>query len=378
LFGEQGGISGGNGRRKQLTSTKVPHVLEHGFLSVGEAAKRLGKSVTTITRWCETGKLLSIPKAYGQKTSYRIAPQAIEMLLLQEQVSKATVKQNKAVQPHSAYVNAWCQVMANGLMNGRAFSHHTVKAYRYRVEGFLARFPVVTVDALKMALAAIPVDSVAVREKLYKAVVCFSKFLIREDALDEGFPAQAKPLAPKYHKPPKRHTVQEDGLAALLSGCNTPIELAVVTLLAYTGLRASELCSLTLADIDMDAGCLIVRHGKGGKQRRVGLGKASLEAFALYLESSSPRSMASRLFMNAEGRPLNRYNLYQLLQRVGERVKVAVSPHALRRAFVTINANKGRPLQMLQMACGHSKITTTMGYCRTSEQEMIAAMKEWE
>jgi site-specific recombinase XerD len=74
---------------------------------------------------------------------------------------------------------------------------------------------------------------------------------------------------------------------------------------------------------------------------------------------------------------MKRDNLYQLLQQIGKRAKVKVSPHALRRAFVTINANKGRPLQMLQMACGHSKITTTMSYCQTSEQEVIDAMKDW-
>ncbi len=68
---------------------------------------------------------------------------------------------------------------------------------------------------------------------------------------------------------------------------------------------------------------------------------------------------------------------YQRLERLGTKAGVKVSPHALRRAFVTINANKGRPLQMLQMACGHSNITTTRSYCLTSENEVIEAMKGW-
>jgi site-specific recombinase XerD len=49
----------------------------------------------------------------------------------------------------------------------------------------------------------------------------------------------------------------------------------------------------------------------------------------------------------------------------------------MRPAFVTINANKGRSLVMLQMACGHADIKTTRDYCRTSEQEMVKAMQEW-
>jgi integrase len=287
-------------------------------------------------------------------------------------------KMQKEAKPHSAYVDAWHQAMTQGLMTGRAFSPETVKAYRYRMDEFLKKHPAVTVDALKMALAAVSVESVAVRDKLYKAVVCFSKFLIREGAMSADFPAQVKPLAPKYHKPPKRHTVPAEGLDALLTVCNTPMEWAIVNLLAHTGLRASELCALTPADIDMEEASLTVRRGKGGKQRRVGLSKAPLDALRLYLAQHPPASPSSRLFLNKDSKPLNRYNLYQLLQRIGGRAEVKVHPHALRRAFVTINANKGRSLVILQRSCGHSKIKTTMDYCQTSEQEVIEAMKGWD
>lgn len=66
------------------------------------------------------------------------------------------------------------------------------------------------------------------------------------------------------------------------------------------------------------------------------------------------------------------------LSRIGKRAGVHVSPHMLRRAFVTINANKGRSLVMLQMAWGHADITTTRSYCQTTEEEVIQAMKAWE
>jgi len=75
---------------------------------------------------------------------------------------------------------------------------------------------------------------------------------------------------------------------------------------------------------------------------------------------------------------MTRTDLYHRLHRLGRKVGVDVSPHMLRRAFVTINANKGRPLPMLQIACGHSDIKTTRNYCQTTEQEVIEAMKEWK
>jgi site-specific recombinase XerD len=69
--------------------------------------------------------------------------------------------------------------------------------------------------------------------------------------------------------------------------------------------------------------------------------------------------------------------VYQRVRRIGDKAGVQTASHALRRAFVTLNANKGRSLVMLQMACGHADIKTTRDYCRTSEQELIEAMKGW-
>lgn len=62
------------------------------------------------------------------------------------------------------------------------------------------------------------------------------------------------------------------------------------------------------------------------------------------------------LFLNKLGGPIDRHGIHHRLERLGKIAGVKVNSHALRRNFVTINANKGRPLQMLQIACGHSLI----------------------
>jgi len=74
---------------------------------------------------------------------------------------------------------------------------------------------------------------------------------------------------------------------------------------------------------------------------------------------------------------MTRDGLLNRIRRLGKKLNIDVSPHALRRAFVTINANKGRSLVMLQMACGHSDIKTTRSYCKTTEEEVIREMKNW-
>jgi site-specific recombinase XerD len=74
---------------------------------------------------------------------------------------------------------------------------------------------------------------------------------------------------------------------------------------------------------------------------------------------------------------MDRHGIQQRIQRLGLQANIAVNPHALRRAFVTINANQGKPLVMLQMACGHNDIATTRSYCMTTEDEVVLAMADW-
>ena len=149
--------------------------------------------------------------------------------------------------------------------------------------------------------------------------------------------------------------------------------------MAYTGLRASEACALKWEDLNLEARAIHVRLGKGGKQRQVGISAGLMEAIHRYRASLPLTPLNQYVLLNRHGRQMTRSGLYQRLERIGIQAKVErVSPHALRRAFVTMNANKGRSLVMLQMACGHSKITTTRSYCLTSEQEVIQAMTGWD
>jgi site-specific recombinase XerD len=88
--------------------------------------------------------------------------------------------------------------------------------------------------------------------------------------------------------------------------------------------------------------------------------------------------LSDKLIKSRFGEKMTRDGLLNRVRRIGSLAGLDISPHVLRRAFVTINANKGRSLVMLQMACGHSDIKTTRSYCKTSEDEMISAMKDWE
>lgn len=230
---------------------------------------------------------------------------------------------------------------------------------------------------VKTELLSIPVEQFGKKDKFYKAIVCFAKFLIAEEMLDESFTQKLQKYRPKRHTSPKRLSVTESDVKRLLDSTESSLEHLIVTLLSSTGLRASEACALDIGDIDLTAQVLTVRRGKGGKSRRVGLTPKTIEAITFYLAERSFHDETSPLLLNSNALRMDRHGLRQRLERLGKLAGVEVSPHALRRSFVTVNVNKGRPLVHLQIACGHSDIKTTRSYCQTSEDEVIESMKNW-
>ncbi|MBY0404304.1 MAG: site-specific integrase [Cyanobacteria bacterium] len=277
------------------------------------------------------------------------------------------------------YLAEWAKAMACGLMGGRPFSKDTVYTYTLYTRHFLETYEEITVSHLKKALMDIPVNQYAKRYKLYQALHCFVVYLVEEELMAPTYLEAAKPYIPKRHIPPKKKTVHEKEIEALLQACETSQERLIVALLAFTGLRVSEAASLKITDINMTEGYLTVQLAKWGKTRRVGLSQRLKEIFQEHLKNTqNAENHSGWLFLDRLGEKITRFGIRTRLAKLGNRVGVEVTPHALRRAFVTINANKGRPLPMLQIACGHSNITTTRSYCMTSEDETIEAMQSWD
>jgi len=349
------------------------------FLSVREAAEKTGKTRKTILAWCHSGKLPATAIDYGQKLTFKIPPSALE--LIEHEKIKATTQKEKAPKGsdnHKILIPNWIRAMQKGLIAGKAFSPLTVIDYQRHVQEYFAQHKMLTVKAVKCELTKCAVEQVGRRIKYHKSMVCFAKFLLSEGLFEDDSLKALQSLRPKTHRPPKRLVVNEDELQTLVNACISPFERLLITLLASTGLRAFECCAIRHNDINLNEGCLSVPLAKGGKARKVGLSPKVLNLLTEYIEATGKPSDNAKLFYEADGTPSDRYAIYRHIKRIGKRAGVQVTPHVLRRAFVTINANKGRSLVILQRSCGHSSIKTTMSYCRTSEQEVIEAMKGWD
>ncbi|WP_303674825.1 tyrosine-type recombinase/integrase [Vampirovibrio chlorellavorus] len=278
---------------------------------------------------------------------------------------------------HADAVEDWKRAMECGTMTGKPFSPITVDHYVYYVNEYLSRYPEVNGDHLRQAMEKMPVNQFARKNKYHRAIVSFAKFLIRENSLSESFLGKAKVLKPRRHLPPRQISVNEEQIKKLEGACKTDLDMFILTMLANTGLRAAEFCDLKVKDIYLDEGFLIVEKGKGNKRRKIGLNAEATKALKAHLRKHPTKKGDDPLTFDIIGQPITRCGVLTRMSKLGKRTGIEVSPHALRRAFVTINANKGRSLVMLQLACGHADITTTRSYCKTTEDEMIKAMKDW-
>jgi integrase len=276
------------------------------------------------------------------------------------------------------YLSYWENAMRCGLIGGRPFSESTINMYLYYAKWFLKQYEVISVPTLKLDLLNIAPEHFAKRLKLYQALISLAKILIEERVLDSTYIEEVKTLKLKRHKPPKRTTVSEEGIETLIAHCDKPMNRVLVILLSNAGLRVSEVAHLKHGDIDLENRVLTIQLAKWGKTPRVGITERLLTVLSTYLSSVPIKNPKTPLFLKQNGKPMDRYGIAIRLETLAHKSGIPVTPHALRRAFVTINAHKGRPLPMLQIACGHSDITTTRSYCMTSEDETIEAMQNWD
>jgi integrase/recombinase XerD len=149
----------------------------------------------------------------------------------------------------------------------------------------------------------------------------------------------------------------------------------VLEMLYGTGLRVSELASLRVADLNLEAG-YVSTLGKGNKQRIVPVGKAALAAVEKYCAESRHRLLGSRvspyLFVSRRGGRLTRQSVWLLLNRYGKLagIRKPITPHLLRHSFATHMLARGADLRSLQMMLGHSDISTTQIYTHVASARL--------
>lgn len=148
---------------------------------------------------------------------------------------------------------------------------------------------------------------------------------------------------------------------------------AMMELLYASGLRVSELVSLRLSDVDLDAG-LVTCLGKGSKERRVPVGRSAIEWVRRWL-AARRRMVGDRqldhLFVTPRGSAVTRQIYWRRLVDYGERARLGrITPHMLRHTFATHLLEHGADLRSVQMMLGHGDISTTQIYTHVTNERL--------
>jgi len=149
----------------------------------------------------------------------------------------------------------------------------------------------------------------------------------------------------------------------------------MLELLYSSGLRVSELVSLTVNDINLDMS-LVRIMGKGNKERIIPIGDYANNALKIYIndyrESMLKGKMNDYLFLNNHGSKMTRQGFFKIIKKLAKEkgIKTDFSPHTLRHSFATHLLNYGADLRSIQEMLGHSSISTTQIYTHVSTEKL--------
>lgn len=170
-------------------------------------------------------------------------------------------------------------------------------------------------------------------------------------------------------------------LRDMVNNARTIRDRAIILLFATTGLRVSELTSITLEqykNMGGNDGRELTIVGKGNKTRRVYINDETKMAIDCYVKTR-PQSEHNNLFLSFQGGPIHSNNLSQTLKVVAKNAGYPqwkdICNHALRSAFATTKAEQGMPLTTIQAAMGHARLDTTLIYIKRNQGSINNAMK---
>ncbi len=264
----------------------------------------------------------------------------------------------------------------------RAMSEHTVEAYVRDLEKVARYFsneahtvtaPQITRPQLETFLREISEVGLGVRSRarLLSAIKTFWKYLLTEELTTSDPTRELEGPKLGRHLP---EVLSYAEIQAMLESIDLSTDhgvrnRAMLETLYASGLRVSELTSLRLSNLFLEAGFLRVT-GKGNKERLVPIGDTAIKHIRLYYEGirrAMPHIAAGsedHLFLNRRGKPLSRVTVFTVVKACAEAAGIHknVSPHTFRHSFATHLIEGGADLKAIQDMLGHESILTTEIY----------------
>ena len=260
-------------------------------------------------------------------------------------------------------------------------SERTLNYYRKTIETMVSRINKrpsnITTDDLRVYLAEYQKSnnsSKVTMDNIRRIVSTFFSWLEDEDYI-------VKSPARRIHKVKTDKVIKDiytdESLEIMRDNCKTKRDLAIIDLLASSGMRVGELVRLNRDDINFNERECVV-FGKGNKERLVYFDARTKIHLQNYLESRSDTNLA--LFVSLK-KPYKRIQIGGVESRLRELGKMLnipkVYPHKFRRTMATTAIDKGMPIEQVQQLLGHQKIDTTMHYAMVKQQNVKMAHRKY-
>ena len=297
----------------------------------------------------------------------------------------------EATKPGETVLSAWAEDFLTWMTVERGRSINTLAAYRRDLQLYgwwcereHLRVDTVSADDLLRFLNFLQRDRAeATVKRTMVTVRSFHRFLTDEEIVEGGDPSidVAIPGAPD----PVPKALSEAEITMLLDAAVGVDAVgyrdrAILELLYGTGMRISELCALSLGDLDLEDRLLRVM-GKGSKERVLPVGRLADAAVREWLGLGRPklepkrwsrRTDAEALLLNHRGGRLTRQGAWGVVRKYAEAVGLAdrLHPHVLRHSCATHLLEHGADIRTVQELLGHASLSTTQRYTRVTTERL--------
>lgn len=174
-----------------------------------------------------------------------------------------------------------------------------------------------------------------------------------------------------------KETYSDEDLEVMKDGCDNPRDLALIEMLASTGMRVGELVLLNRDDINFEERECVV-FGKGSKERIVYFDAGTKIHLQEYLNSRTDDNEALFVSLKAPYDRLQIGGIEVRLRALGEKLDLfKVHPHKFRRTLATTAIDKGMPIEQLQRLLGHQRIDTTLQYAMVKQSNVKLAHRKY-
>ena len=260
-------------------------------------------------------------------------------------------------------------------------SEKTLTYYRKTIEAMTAGIgktpQQITTDDIRQYLTAYQVQrksSKVTIDNIRRILATFYSWLEDEDYI-------VKSPVRRIHKVKTakviKDTYTDEALELMRDNCGTLRDLAIIDLLASSGMRVGEMVALNRDDINFNERECVV-FGKGSKQRLVYFDARTKIHLQNYLDSRTDSDPALFVTLRAPFQRLQIGGVEVRLRELGKRLLIPkVHPHKFRRTLATSAIDKGMPIEQVQQLLGHQKIDTTMHYAMVKQQNVKLAHRKY-